>query len=97
LNKVTLPISITQFDQVLVDNFEKINYRLTQNWIYKINEELKKYYFEKNNRKRHEHNYFKMSIEDEETIDAHILKINFFLNNQFRTYMKFLLDSGVRF
>lgn len=38
-----------------------------------------------------------MTQEDEEMIEAHIIKMNFFLNNQLRSYMKYLLDAGVKF
>jgi len=41
-NKVNLPIKIHEFDKILFDNYQKIQYRMTQNWRYKINEELKK-------------------------------------------------------
>ena len=87
---MTIPLTISDFNNVIHDNYEKILYRLTQNWRYKINEELKKFYFDKNKR----HN---ISREDEELIEAHIIKVNFYLNNQLRSYMKYLLDSGVKF
>jgi len=42
LNKIQLPINILEFDKILNENFQKIEYRLTQNWRYKINDLLKK-------------------------------------------------------
>jgi len=42
-NKVSIPLTIEDFNTVIFENYKKIHYRLTQNWRYKINEELKKF------------------------------------------------------
>jgi hypothetical protein len=66
-------MDLETFDDILSKNKEAIQYRLTDKWRNKINEELKMQYVGKS---------FNNEFSTEGEIENHILKINYYIRNK---------------
>lgn len=81
-------MDLEQFDEILVKNKENIQYRLTDKWRNKINEELKMQQVGK---------AFNNEFTTEGEIENHIIKINYFIRNKLNAQLKRILDNSIVF